>query len=106
MALAVEQGSDNNKKSCKILISEEMTIYCINELKLSLSEFLDIYEVFEFDLSAVEEIDTSGIQLLLAFNTEVLSKKKQLAISAMSGPVEKLFNTYEIKDHFTIGALL
>lgn len=103
MVLKRAKGSNKKIGLCKLTIDEDMTIYAIETLKQGLSEEIDIYERFELNLGAVEEIDSSGIQLLLALRTELMAKKKELKISAMSGPVTKLIESYGVGEAFNIG---
>jgi anti-anti-sigma factor len=103
MALKRERGSNKTKGLCKLAIDEDMTIYVIEALKQGLSEELDIYTKFELNLGEVEEIDSAGIQLLLAFRAELMQKKKELKLSAVSGPVAKLIASYGVADRFNMG---
>ena len=103
MALKREKGSNKTKGLCKLAIDEDMTIYAIAALKQGLSEEIDIYDRFELNLGGVEEIDSAGIQLLLAFRTELMRKKKELMLSAVSAPVARLIENYGVDDRFNIG---
>lgn len=102
MALKRERGSNKRQGLCKLAIDEEMTIYTIDALKDGLSEEMGLYERFELNLSNVEEIDSAGIQLLLALRTELMQKKKELKITAASGAVSKLMKRYEISERFNL----
>jgi len=104
VALRIEQASDINKG--KLVIDQDMTIYNINELKQGLTESLELYHHLELDLSAVEECDSSGIQLLIALRAEVLSKNKSISLLAISASVNKLMTTYGLCEGFTTGATL
>lgn len=102
MALKRERGSNKTKGLCKLAIDEDMTIYAIEALKKGLSDEIDTYKRFELNLSAVEEVDSAGIQLLLAFKNELVQNKKELKITAVSGAVDKLLKDYGIGDHFNM----
>jgi len=103
MALKKEQASNKTKGLCKLVIDEELTIYVIDTLKQGLSEEIDLYDKFELNLANVEEVDSSGIQLLLALRQELMSKKKELKLTALSSVVAKLIDLYGISDRFNIG---
>jgi len=103
MALKKEQASNQTKGLCKLVIDEELTIYVIETLKEGLSEEVDLYDRFELNLASVEEIDSSGIQLLLALRQELMSKKKELRLTALSAVVAKLIDLYGVRDRFNIG---
>jgi len=103
MSLKRERGSNKTKGLCKLAIDEDMTIYAIDMLKQGLEEEIDIYEKFELNLSDVEEIDSAGVQLLLAFRKELMRKKKEFKLIAMSGSVTKLMESYGVSEQFNIG---
>ncbi|MBL1275721.1 MAG: STAS domain-containing protein [Ectothiorhodospiraceae bacterium] len=100
MALMRERGSNKTKGLCKLAIDKDMTIYTIDALKQGLSEELDIYNRFELNLANVEEIDSAGIQLLLALSSELMQKKKEFKLTSMSGVVAKLIKNYGISARF------
>ncbi|MFQ3220560.1 MAG: anti-sigma B factor antagonist [Paraglaciecola sp.] len=83
---------------CKVTIDDDMTIYSIKELKDGLSEIIDIFQEIDLDLSAVKEIDTTGIQLLLALKRELISKDKKLKISSASAVIIKLMEDYSVNN--------
>ena len=103
MVLKREKGSNKRTGICKLAIDEDMTIYAIEALKQELSEEIDIYDRFELNLGAVEEIDSAGVQLLLALGKELIIKKKELKLTSMSAPVSKLIQNYGINDRFNMG---
>lgn len=82
------------------LLGEDFTIYAIEALKEHISQELDLHEAFNLDLSQVEEIDSSGIQLLLALRAELFRKDKEFVISAMSPVVVKMIDSYGLKNRF------
>jgi len=103
MALKKEQTSNATKGLCKLVIDEELTIYVIEALKQGLSDEVDLYDRFELNLASVEEVDSSGIQLLLALRQELMSKKKELRLTALSSGVAKLIDLYGVSNRFNIG---
>jgi len=100
MALKRERGSNKTKGLCKLAINEDMTIYVIEALKQGFSKEIDAYNRFELNLADVEEIDSAGIQLLLALRNELTRKKKELKLTAVSGTVAQLIQNYGINDRF------
>lgn len=102
MALKKERGSNKTKGLCKLAIDEDMTIYAVEALKQGISEEIDIYDRFELNLGDVEEIDSAGIQLLLALKSELASKSKTLKLTAVSGAAAKLIQSYGVNDHFNM----
>ena len=102
MALTCEKDSKVSGL-CKLAIDKEMTIYEIDALKQGLSETIESYEQFELNLAAVEEIDTSGIQLLLALTNELKRIKKPFILTEVSSTVAKLIESYGVDDRLIIG---
>lgn len=103
MKLTQEPDSDKDTGLCKLSFDEDMTIYSIDALKQEVSEVLDTYERFELNLASVEEIDSAGIQMLLALRTELGTSNKELKITAVSGVVAKMIEMYEVGDRFDMG---
>ncbi len=103
MALNKVQDENAEKGLCKLAIDEDMTIYAIEGLKLALTDEIELCDKLELDLSAVEEIDSAGIQLLLALRRELMLKKKELKLTSVSSVVNNLMESYELKEYFTNG---
>lgn len=103
MTLKKERGSNKARGLCRLAIDEDMTIYAIKALKQGISKELDTYRRFELNLSGVEEIDSAGIQLLLALESELTKKEKEFKLTAVSGAVAKLIENYGISDRFNLG---
>jgi ABC-type transporter Mla MlaB component len=105
MPLKISQDS-SIKGLCKLTIDDDMTIYSINEIKNGLNQEIDLYQQFDLDLSAVEEIDTAGIQLLLALRLELISKNKELKITSVSAVVAELMASYSLNSLFNRGEMV
>jgi len=105
MALKKLRNNKSTKGSCRLVINEDMTIYVIENLKEGLEKVIDAGEIFELNLAELEEIDSAGIQLLLAFGDELTKKEKTLKITAMSDSVSKLVESYGISDRINTGAV-
>jgi len=103
MALKIVSDSNQAEELCQLAIDEDMTIYTINMLKQGISEVLDRYKRFELNLADVEEMDSAGIQLLLALKNELQQKKKEFKLVAISASVAKLFQSYDLNERFNIG---
>ncbi len=103
MALKKEQISNKTQGLCKLVIDQELTIYTIETLKQGLSEEIDLYDKFELNLASVEEIDSAGIQLLLALRDELVSRKKTFILTALSSAVTELIDLYAVSDRLNIG---
>ena len=71
MGLEVKSQDEN----CQIKIDGELTIYVANEFKQTLLPALEDFEKMEVDLSRVTEVDSAGVQFLMALKK--LSSKSQ-----------------------------
>lgn len=103
MAFNIDKKNSVAGELCSIIIDEDMTIYAIGSLKQAFTKMFDGYRCFELNLSSVEEIDSSGIQLLLALKSELTLRNKTFILMGISDDVEKLLDAYRIKSSFVIG---
>lgn len=79
-------------------IDGEMTIYRALELKELLRAALDGASSLELDLSGVTELDTAGLQLLMA-----AQQSAPLSIGARSEAVAEVFSTFQLGSRFDQG---
>ncbi|VXA77916.1 MULTISPECIES: STAS domain-containing protein [Aeromonas] len=68
MPLHIETG----EQKTLVKVSGEMTIYTAAELKQALTPLLYRQQALELDLSGVSEMDSAGLQLLLAAKKTML----------------------------------
>jgi len=73
-----------------LTLTEDLTIYSALEQKARLLDALTSTDVLELDLMQVNEIDTSGIQLLLLVKREAVKAGKKVAITAHSQAVRSV----------------
>jgi anti-sigma B factor antagonist len=78
----------------------EMTIYRAAELKEILLPHIDHASVIEIDLSQVSEIDSAGLQLLIAAKLEAMIRDKQLHFVGHSKPVLELLDLCDLGGFF------
>jgi anti-sigma B factor antagonist len=52
-------------KSARVMLSGELTIYNVAEIREALAAAMDRCDEIEVDLSAISEIDSAGLQLML-----------------------------------------
>jgi anti-sigma B factor antagonist len=72
----------------RVLVDGEMTVYTCGELKpLLLTHLTEHVDVTELDLSGVIELDTAGLQLLLAARRHATDNGRELQVSNPSRPV-------------------
>lgn len=78
----------------------EMTIYRAAELKETIKPHIDHASVIEIDLSKVSEIDSAGLQLLIAAKLEAMIRDKQLHFVGHSKPVLELLDMCDLGGFF------
>jgi anti-sigma B factor antagonist len=80
-------STPNASPAVRLALDGELTIYRAAELKPVLLAALDGAAQVELDLSAVTEVDTSGVQLLMLAKRTALSRGIALRLAAHSAPV-------------------
>lgn len=73
-----------------LCIEGELSVYRAGELKQVLLEPLEASPRLELDLSAVDDIDTAGLQLLLLARREARARGGELRIVAQSAAVDDM----------------
>jgi anti-anti-sigma regulatory factor len=85
---------------CLLDASPDMTIYSAEKNLIEIKEFYSEFDSFEINMSAVEEIDISGVQLLLAINKSTAQDGKKLVLSKVSTSVVEVMDVLNIRSHF------
>lgn len=78
----------------------ELTIYCAMAVKEALLDALGEAPELALDLQGVTEIDTSGVQLLVAAAREAANTGKQLRLRSSSAAVRSLIELYDLGGWF------
>jgi len=102
LVMSFTKREDSNQKtgSCLLDVSADMTIYsAVNNLS-ELKEYYPQFNNFEVNLSAVEEIDSSGVQILLALMQNAKKDGKHVFLSEISTPVSDIMDLLNIRSHF------
>ena len=86
-----------DENGCSGVLTGAMTIYEVAELKRSLDEFWVQDEPLNLDLAAVNEIDTAGVQWLLALRQTLGSG---LTLKRHSSCVIDIFDLYQLAPFF------
>jgi len=104
MSLKRLKGSSSKTGLCKLEMSTECSIYAVAGLKEAFDENLKKYTRFEIDMSAVEEVDSAGMQLMLALFVEIKRQGKTAKITAKSDAVSAVIETYGIAEKLEVAA--
>jgi anti-anti-sigma factor len=92
-----------SKKSTRVRLGGELSVYQTRELKDALLENLRGSPALEIDLSRVEGMDTAGFQLLLALKKESSALKKRFAITAQSPATASVLRLFNVEEYFEGG---
>lgn len=75
---------ENDEHKTSLYIDGELTIYTAQEYRQSIIAGFDTNKNLEVDLTEVEEIDTSGLQILSALSKELAENGNEMKIIAAS----------------------
>ena len=92
MEITQEQSSDK----CCLYMRGDCNIYHAETIKTFLLEVLRTPVSFDVDLSGVTEIDTAGIQVLMAAKNHAKAHGVELRLLGHSPPVLELIEIYDL----------
>ena len=90
--------------SSLLRIDGELTIYRAAELAAAMKTALAAVAdggVLEVDLSEVAELDSAGVQLLLAARRSAVESGRALRLTARSAPVDEVLAILRLTAHFS-----
>ena len=97
MAIVCKKNMDNSV----VAFDGELTIYTVTQIK---DEFFsgknDLTGNILFDLHAITEIDTAGVQLLLFLKKFYTANAQKVSVSKTNDMVDAVFATLDINSHF------
>jgi len=93
-------GNEHQGTSATFRVDGEMTIYRAAELKQSLLEALIQSTDLEIDLSAVTELDTAGVQILIMLKAHAQATQRKLRLAAHSPAVLDVFELLNLAAYF------
>ncbi len=85
---------------CRVRIEGDMTIYTAMDLKQELVPCLDRADRIDVDLSAVNEMDTAGLQVLMLLKRETAARGTSLTLGAHSQAVTDVVDTLNLAGFF------
>lgn len=96
------KAAKNKEKSAAVTlrIEGEMTIYRAAELKETLLAPLEPHVTLEIDLSAVTDIDTSGLQLLMLAKKTAKQREGELRLTGHSPAVLDVMELFNLAGYF------
>lgn len=83
-------------KGLHVSVGEELTIYQVRELYDAIMQVMDDDCDLYMDLSKVRELDTSGVQLCLAFCKKLNSQDRQLKLVDVSPEARASLDLFQL----------
>lgn len=84
----------------RVALEGELTIYTAAEMKGRMLSPLQLHDETEFDLAAVSEVDTAGLQLMIAAKLEAGKLGKALRFVAHSPAVVEMLELTNMASFF------
>ncbi len=84
----------------RVALDGELTIYRAAELKVVLQDALAAGADLELDLSAVVELDSAGVQLLMLAKRSAHQAGAALRLVSHSAAVQEVFELFNLAPHF------
>ena len=104
--MAIKKLKSSSKKTghCQLAISGDFTVAEVPLIHNGLVGYFGDYTNIFCDLSAIEEIDSCGIQLLLALDRRLKNKGKSLLLKSDSPAVSEAMAMLSVTDQFNWGS--
>ncbi|MCB1849763.1 MAG: STAS domain-containing protein [Gammaproteobacteria bacterium] len=90
----------NDEGRCQVAIVGGLTLYQVADYKHQLLSECEWASQLVLDMSRVEELDTSGVQLLLAWQKQLRSAGGELSVSAIAEPAAQVLDVFNLGDNF------
>ena len=100
MAFSKRRNSKDKSGICLLVADNDMSIYSAAQNHADLIEHYANFDSFEIDLSEVEEIDCSGVQLLLALKQNIAADGKNLMFTKVSPAIAEVMSLLNINEQF------
>jgi len=100
MTIKKRKGCNKKTGRCPLTAAGKLTIDTIAQNHAELAKLFNEYRHFEIDLAPVEEIDFTGIQLLLALQQSMGNENKQLTLHNASQAVSEAMDLLQLGQQF------
>ena len=91
---------DNSCSPCLVRLGGELTFYHAVELRRALQPLVLEHPRLDLDLAAVTELDSAGVQVLMASRHEVFKAGGLLRIAGRSKAVDEVFGMLNLTEKF------
>lgn len=92
--------TNSNSGRCWASVGGELTIYEAEGLRDELLTALDGHSALELDLSSVSEIDTAGLQVLMALKKTGRGRGVPVTLSHHSESVTRAIHLFDLAQYF------
>lgn len=100
MSFVKQKGSDKRTGVCHLSAHNDMTIYSAASNHATLIELYRDFKTFYIDLSNIEEIDSTGVQILISLTQTAQKQDKKVFLLSPSDAVKDVFNVLNVNSFF------
>ncbi|HEX5755721.1 MAG TPA: STAS domain-containing protein [Arenimonas sp.] len=97
---APRRDPDGCRQASRLALSGSLSIYDVAALKTRLIDAVSAHAELELDLSAVESIDTAGVQLLMLAKLHAAARGHALVLVGHSPAVVDVFELFQLAGYF------
>lgn len=94
--MEIIKQKDDSK--CNLKLSGDMNIYTAMENKVQFEPYFNVEQSITLDMSAVNEFDSSGFQMLLLLERQALENNQLFKISQCSPAAQEVLSLYNKND--------
>jgi len=103
--MKIKKVRGSNQKLCKLAFNGDMTIYTAEAIHEQFKTHLEKSSNFDLTLKGVEEIDSTGLQLLLAIKRHTETAGGSLTLTMSSAPVLEILELFNVSQRFDMAAV-
>jgi len=92
--------TQKRNNSTEITISGDLTIYCVMEVYQKYFQTLKFKEQVFLKLSAIDEVDTAGVQLLIALFKEIKQQGSKYTIQKSCDSLKEYCTLFNLHHYF------
>lgn len=94
--MEITKQTDDSK--CALTLTGDMTIYTAMENKVHFEPYFESGQDMSLDMSAVNEFDSTGFQMLLLLERQTLEKDNVFNVKPVSPAVQEVLTLYNKQD--------
>lgn len=94
--MEITKQADDSK--CALKLDGDMTIYTAMENKAHFEPYFEIDQNISLDMSAVNEFDSTGFQMLLLLERQTMKNDSAFYVKPASPAVQEVLTLYNKKD--------